>query len=229
MNIKHHNKNNHLTKNHNTNNSTQILEYNELQLLLEEFKNREPYHYYLVFLIAHSGLRISEALALQWKDIDFEDRIITVERGFSRGRATELMCKGREIDISENLIQILKEFYELSKDKMKDGHESWLFLYSNGPGRWLFLNPKGDPIKRLDNWRKRVFIPIAEIVEKKIKDEKNKTIKIRPHMLRHTFARMLIDQGADPKYVSMQLGHQGVKTTLDIYSHFLKRKGGQSG
>ncbi|KPA11128.1 phage integrase [Candidatus Magnetomorum sp. HK-1] len=44
-------------------------------------------------------------------------------------------------------------------------------------------------------------------------------------MLRHTFSSMLIDQGADPKYVSTQLGHHSVKFTLDIYCHlFEKRK-----
>jgi len=192
---------------------SQILEYHELQLLLDEFKKEEPYHYYLVFLLANTGMRISEALALQWQDIDFNNRIITVERAFVRGRLEDPKnYKSREIDMTVNLSNILMEHYELQKDKVVIENEGW-----------LFLNTKGDPMRRSDNWRKRIFIPIAKDIEEKINKKNKKMKRIRPHMLRHTFASMLIDQGADPKYVSTQLGHHSVKFTLDVYTHLFKK------
>ncbi|KPA12996.1 integrase family protein [Candidatus Magnetomorum sp. HK-1] len=212
--IKHRTEVKYSTKESKSISKSQILEYDELQLLLDKFKIGQPYHYYLVFTIAYTGMRIGEALALQWQDIDFDNRIIYLERAFVRGRLDDLKnYQRRNVDMSVNLVKILKEFYELQKDKMMDGIESW-----------LFLNSKGAPIRRSDNWRKRIFIPIAEIVEKKIKKETKKSKKIRPHMLRHTFASMLIDQGADAKYVSTQLGHHSVKFTLDIYCHLFDKK-----
>ncbi len=43
--------------------------------------------------------------------------------------------------------------------------------------------------------------------------------RIRFHDLRHTFASLLIQQGANPKYIQQQLGHGSISITLDIYSH----------
>ena len=42
---------------------------------------------------------------------------------------------------------------------------------------------------------------------------------VRFHDLRHTFASLLIQQGANPKYIQQQLGHGSISITLDIYSH----------
>ncbi|QVK19291.1 tyrosine-type recombinase/integrase [Mycoplasmatota bacterium] len=46
----------------------------------------------------------------------------------------------------------------------------------------------------------------------------DKTIKVRPHQIRHTFATML--QGMNPKEIQQLLGHSDLETTLNIYTHF---------
>ena len=45
--------------------------------------------------------------------------------------------------------------------------------------------------------------------------------RIRFHDLRHTYASMLIAQGAHPKYIQAQLGHASIQTTLDRYGHLM--------
>jgi integrase len=45
---------------------------------------------------------------------------------------------------------------------------------------------------------------------------------IRFHDLRHTYASLKIDQGANIKYIQLQMGHAKATTTLDVYSHLLK-------
>ncbi len=45
--------------------------------------------------------------------------------------------------------------------------------------------------------------------------------RIRSHDLRHTYASLLIAQGAHPKYIQAQLGHASIQTTLDRYGHLM--------
>ena len=45
--------------------------------------------------------------------------------------------------------------------------------------------------------------------------------RIRFHDLRHTYASLLIAQGAHPKYIQAQLGHASIQTTLDRYGHLM--------
>ncbi len=58
----------------------------ELNLLLNTFRENRPEHYALTLLLARTGMRIGEALGLQWGDIDFNNRLITVQRGIVLNR-----------------------------------------------------------------------------------------------------------------------------------------------
>ncbi len=46
--------------------------------------------------------------------------------------------------------------------------------------------------------------------------------KIRFHDLRHTYASIQIDLGANPKYIQSQMGHSSIRITLDTYGHLMK-------
>src|SRR5262245_49322243 len=50
---------------------------------------------------------------------------------------------------------------------------------------------------------------------------RSKLQRIRFHDLRHTYASLLIAQGAHPKYIQAQLGHASIQTTLDRYGHLM--------
>jgi len=50
---------------------------------------------------------------------------------------------------------------------------------------------------------------------------RSKLQRIRFHDLRHTYASLLIAQGAHPKYIQVQLGHASIQTTLDRYGHLM--------
>ncbi len=75
----------------------------------------------------------------------------------------------------------------------------------------MFCFPNGKPFNG-DNLYHRVFRPIL----------KKTGLSITIHGLRHTFASILIGAGHNVKYVSDQMGHTNIQTTLNIYSHLLK-------
>ena len=181
----------------------------ELKNLLDTVQRHFPRHYPLFLLLARTGLRIGEALALQWGDIDFHGRFITIQRGISRGRIeTPKNGKSRRVDMSLQLTQVLKALKDqgvaqvvvliIRTEETSKEQSEWIF--TNGVGGFIDVN----------NWRRRVF---------------NKALKkaglrrIRIHDLRHTYASLLIQAGESLAYVRDQLGHHSIKVTVDIYGH----------
>jgi integrase len=176
----------------------------ELQIFLDSFKKHFPRYYPLVLTMARTGMRIGEAMALQWNDIGFEKRSIKIQRGFSRGKLqTPKNNKFRTVDMSLQLAQTLKELQRSIKmEKLKYGWESLPVF--------VFVTEKGRPILNTSHWRRKYFDKAVE---------KAKLRKIHPHMLRHTYASLLIKNKESLAYIQDQLGHHSINVTVDIYGH----------
>ena len=180
----------------------------ELKLLLDTVKKHFPEHYTLFLLLSRTGMRIGEALALKWGDLDYNGRFVEVKRSYVRGRiSTPKNKKGRRVDMSLQLAETLKA-HEL-KSKKKG--------FSLGLGdipEFIFTNEAGKIID-VSNWRRRVF-------KKALKKSGLRTIRI--HDIRHSYATLRIAKGDNIADVSNQLGHHSVKLTWDVYYHWIPGK-----
>ncbi len=175
----------------------------ELKVLLGAVSEHFPEHFTLFLLLARTGMRIGEALALQWDDVDFDKRFIEVKRSYVRGRiSTPKNSKTRRVDMSLQLAEALK------------AQKQWFMLKlvgSQNDAQYVFTNKEGGLID-ISNWRNRVFNKALTKAEVK---------KIRIHDLRHTYATLRISKGDNIAYVSKQLGHHSVKFTWDVYYHWV--------
>ena len=154
-----------------------------------------------VLLALCTGMRIGEICALQWLDVDFCQRIITVRHTVGRVYNCELKSTEkiqsspktrnscREIPISKQLYQCLKTVKKVSVSQFVVGTSE----HSKEPRSYR------DYFSRL---LRRLDIP-----------------KIVFHGLRHTFATRCIESQCDYKTVSAILGHSNVATTLNLYVH----------
>lgn len=180
----------------------------ELKSLLDSVKIHFSGHYTLFLLLPRTGVRIGEALALQWGDIDFAGRFIEVKRSIVRGRISmPKNNKSRRVDMSLQLTEALKAYRVESKKKG----------FSLGLGdetEYIFTNEAGKPVD-VNNWRRRVFNKALE---------KAGVRRIRIHDLRHTYATLRISKGDNIGDVANQLGHHSVKLTLDTYYHWMPGK-----
>jgi integrase len=184
------------------------LEKEELKLLLDAVQAHYPDHYPLFLLLARTGMRIGEALALEWGDIDFAGRFITVRRSVTRGRiSTPKNGKTRRVDMSLQLTDTLKAHMTASKIK-------GMALGLGALPSYVFTNELGGVIDA-HNWRNRVFTKALA---------KAKLRAIRIHDLRHTYATLRISKGDSITDVSSQLGHYSVKLTLDVYNRWIPGK-----
>lgn len=175
----------------------------ELALLLKAFQDHYPRHYPMALTLARTGMRFGEAIALQWGDIDFNSRFITIQRGMARGKIeTPKNGKFRRVDMSKQLTEtLLRLRVQRKEEKLSKG---WREM-----PEWVFVSETGTAIDS-SSWRKRVF-------EKAL--EKAELRKIRIHDLRHGFASQLIQAGESLAYIRDQLGHHSIKVTVDIYGH----------
>jgi integrase len=180
----------------------------ELRQLLDTVERHFSGDYPLFLLLARTGLRIGEALALKWDDIDFNGRSIEVCRGFYRNRISKPKNgKTRLVDMRLQLTKTLKA-HELSCKK------KGLALGLGELPEYVFTNKHGRLIN-LYEWRKKIFYKVIK---------KAGTIKIRIHDLRHTYATLRISKGDNVADVSNQLGHHSVKFTMDTYYHWFPGK-----
>ncbi|MBL6994182.1 tyrosine-type recombinase/integrase [Desulfobacula sp.] len=176
----------------------------ELKKALDCFEMNFPKHYPMFLTMGRTGIRYGECLGLQWKDIDFENRFINIERGFSKGKIeTPKSGQSRKVDMSLQLSEVLKRLLHQRKiDTLKNG---WSII-----PKWVFIKDNGNPYH--ESYSRRIFYEAIEKAELR---------KIRIHDLRHTYATLRITKGDNVADVSKQLGHHSVKFTMDIYYHWI--------
>ena len=139
-------------------------------------------------LMYATGLRVSELVGLTIANIDLEEGIV---RLFGKGN------KERIVPIGALAIKYLNIYLVQYRDSLK---KKRLCDY-------LFLNNHGQGMTR------QGFFKILKTIAKEKGIDKN----ITPHMLRHSFATHLLNNGADLKSIQMMLGHNNLSTT-QIYT-----------
>ncbi len=176
----------------------------ETKLLLETCLTNYPKHYPMLLTLCRTGMRLGEVIALQWGDIDFNNRFIIVRRSRSKSHtSTPKNDKYRNVDMSRQLTECL------SKLKIKRKEE--YLAKGEGVPEWIFISEIGTPLIE-GHWRERVFKKILE---------KAKMRQIRIHDIRHTYASQLIQDNRSLAYIKDQLGHHSIQVTVDIYGHLV--------
>lgn len=140
-------------------------------------------------LFYSTGIRVSELSNLKIKNINFSEKKILI---LGKGNKERIVLYG------ETCSKLLNLYIDKSRIKLLNGNES----------EYLFINKRGH---RLDENTIRVII-------KKIVKQSHLNVKLTPHVLRHTFATDLLNNGADLRSVQELLGHENLKTT-EIYTH----------
>lgn len=145
-------------------------------------------------LLYATGMRISELLNLKLSNINIDDSSVKV---MGKGSKERLIPIG---DITIKYLNMYLNVYRnlILNDKISD---------------YLFINYNGNKMSR------QGFFKIL----KKLADKANIDKDISPHILRHSFATHLLNNGADLRVIQELLGHENISTT-EIYSHVSNEK-----
>jgi len=141
-----------------------------------------------------TGMRVSELVGLRLGDLKLD---IGCLNAFGKG------SKQRLIPLGEVAIEILREYLQNSRLK----------LLKDLTSEEVFLNARGRKLSRQGFWKNlQNYALKAEIKQ-----------KVYPHMLRHSFATHLLENGADLRSVQTMLGHVDISTT-QIYTHVIQER-----
>ncbi|QKK01316.1 MAG: integron integrase [Pseudomonadota bacterium] len=203
-----------------------VLDRSEIRAVLAELP--AP-HDRIVALLYGSGLRISEALRLRVKDIDFARRELVIRDGKgAKDRVTVLA----DSSITAMKVQVEKALAvaALDRQRVRGGvhlphalsrkypnarfEPGWQWVF---PARRLSANPRTGLVRR--------HHLLAQTVQRAVKQAGRRTGVHKPvtcHAFRHSFATHLLESGADIRTVQQLLGHSDVRTTM-IYTHVINR------
>src|SRR5215468_1130528 len=164
---------------------------------------------------ALTGARHGEGLALMWRDMDFEQKEITIRRNWS----------GHYRD-GEPVFWTPKSKHSIRKVRIPDelclALKKWKLQCR--PSKWDLVFPKADgrPQDRKTTWR--AMEAAIKKANEKIKGKGEKQLRrLTVHSLRHSFASIHLMNGTPIPEVSSMLGHANVNITLTVYTHFIPR------
>lgn len=176
----------------------------EFQKVISLLYKGDYYEHYLFisfWLLFMTGMRIGEAAALQWDDIDFETGLLSITKTLYYKSMTEYkfvepktQASKRTIVIDEDTIKELKEWKEVQQKVLKDCN--FVISYSGIPTSKHTLPRALEKLAGLAGIH-----------------------RIKIHALRHSHASLLISMGENPLIIKDRLGHEKIQTTLGTYGH----------
>ena len=169
-----------------------ILTSQEVSLLLDQPKNvdlKGIRDKAMLEFAYATGMRVTEIISLNVEDVNLVNGYVTCKNG----------NKQRNIPLGSLSLKALKEYMESSRPIMIKSDDE----------KALFVNVNGKRLTRQGFWK----------IVKFYKEQAHITKDITPHVLRHSFATHLLQNGADLKAIQTMLGHSDISST-QVYMQF---------
>lgn len=169
-----------------------VLSSQEVELLLEQPKNidlKGIRDKAMLEFAYATGMRVTEIISLDIDDVNLKDGLVTCRNG----------ARQRNIPLGSLSLKALAEYIENSRP----------ILIKDENIKALFVNTNGKRLTRQGFWK----------IVKYYKEQAHITKDITPHVLRHSFATHLLQNGADLKSIQTMLGHSDISST-QVYMQF---------
>lgn len=194
------------------------------------------YHWWPLFtVLLGTGCRIGEAIGLRWDDLDFENRVISINHslvyypvGDSRTSVLRVSKPKTAAGIrTVPMLDIVYDAFQMEREEQEetganeteiDGMKGFVFVNRNG----LAPNPQA-----INRTIKRIISSYnAEEIIKAKKQRREPVIlpDFSCHHLRHTFCTRLCENETNLKVIQSIMGHRNIETTMDIYAEATEQK-----
>ena len=168
----------------------------------------------ILYLAADTGMRPQEYLAVA--DAAVRDHGVYVGRAVERSgdklSVPKTAAGRRFIDLSPEVYKMVRHYADHHATE-----NDYDLIFPTSTGRW----------QTPENWRNRGFaaacFEAGLMIKRKVNGEMVEKPKYVPYDLRHFYASVLIANRKDPKTIQTLMGHEDIKTTLNVYGHLLKR------
>ena len=181
-----------------TENERQVFEKADLPLIEKAF----------LYILMYAGLRRGEILALEWGDVDMEEKTISISKAWTVQGNKGVIKQSPKTKAGNRTIPMTQKMFNVLLDFSKTGQDGF-----------LFPSPSKNPMT-LSEFRAfwgNILTSLKSYTGELASD-------ITPHIFRHTYATMLFYAGVDIKTAQYLLGHSSIAVTMEIYTHLDKSK-----
>lgn len=186
-------------------------------LFLELLKSDSRYSKYYegIYILFHTGIRISEFCALSESDIDFQNKILKIDKQLLRLgssqyyiQSTKTSSGTREIPINQKTADAFTALIRREKNYGKHPEIS-------GLKGFFYIDANGHPTVA-QHWE-GYFKSIHKSLQSKYPEVLFPPIT--PHICRHSYCSILAAKGMTPKHLQYLMGHSSINITMNVYTH----------
>lgn len=171
-------------------------------------------YYEVVFVLFHTGMRISEFCGLTMKDVDMEKRIINIDHQLQRDSKRQYHIFSTKTNAGTRKIPMTEEVYQMFKAILEDRPTDLPEKMVDGYIGFLFRDKDGMPLVAM-HWEHR----FNSMVGRYNNIYRVQMPNITPHVCRHTYCSNMARAGMNPKTLQYLMGHSDISVTMNTYTH----------
>ena len=171
-------------------------------------------YYEMVYILFHTGMRISEFCGLTHKDVDLENRIINIDHQLQRTSDMRLIIESTKTNAGTRKLPMTEDVFRCFQAIVEDREKPRFEKMVDGYTGFLFLDKEGLPEVAM-HWEHR----FNHMVKRYNDIFRVQMPNITPHVCRHTYCSNMAKAGMNPKTLQYLMGHSDISVTLNTYTH----------
>ena len=171
-------------------------------------------YYEVVYILFHTGMRISEFCGLTLKDIDLENRTINIDHQLQRTSDMRYIIETTKTNAGTRVLPITENVAQMFQAIIEDRNAPKVEKAIDGYSRFLFYDDNGMPLVTM-HWQHR----FNHMVGRYNDIYRVQMPNITPHVCRHTYCSNMAKSGMNPKTLQYLMGHSDISVTMNVYTH----------
>ena len=171
-------------------------------------------YYEVVYILFHTGMRISEFCGLTLKDIDLENRTVNIDHQLQRTSDMRYIIETRKTDAGTRVLPITEDVAQMFQAIIEDRNAPKVEKNIDGYSGFLFYDDNGMPLVAM-HWQHRFNHMVGRYNDIYRVQMPNITL----HVCRHTYCSNMAKSGMNPKTLQYLMGHSDISVTMNVYTH----------
>lgn len=171
-------------------------------------------YYEVVYILFHTGMRISEFCGLTLKDIDIKNKTVNIDHQLQRTADMRYIIVETKTDAGRRKIPITDDVAAMFQAIIEDREAPAVEKIIDGYSGFLFYDKEGKPLVAL-HWQNR----FNNMVKRYNDIYRIQMPNITPHVCRHTYCSNQAKAGMNPKTLQYLMGHSDISVTMNVYTH----------
>ena len=171
-------------------------------------------YYEVMYILFHTGMRISEFCGLTLKDLDMKNRIINIDHQLQRTSDMRLVIESTKTNAGTRKLPMSEDVFRCFQAIIEDRETPRYERVVEGYTGFLFTDKEGLPLVAM-HWEHR----FNHMVKRYNDIYRVQMPNITPHVCRHTYCSNMAKSGMNPKTLQYLMGHSDIGVTLNTYTH----------